>query len=222
MVRKTYWQLTYSLVWMTPLTFWWGVWAVRGDLSHAIAVAAESHPARDDGRLAEAHVTNNNHTLIGWGLAAAQTHLHFLEQPFSTGENRIGGQTGHLEEKRLQGDVRRPVWSKAHCIMGNIRKCCQWNRFYTHIHTVYLSFQSLLFFFLQRCYPSNRKFYSSISKWKPLHNATIIFNQQREMFFLEKVRTGSLRNQELQCETPWINDRRQCLEPLMHGRKHLK
>ncbi len=49
------------------------------------------------------------------------------------------------------------------------------------------------------------KFYSS----KPLHNATIIFNQQREMLCLEKARTGSLRKPELQCETPWINDRRQ-------------
>lgn len=86
---------------MNPLTFWWGVWTVRGDLSHAVAVAAESHQARDDGRLAEAHVANNNDTLTGGGLTAAQTSFDFLEQPFSTGENRIGCQTGHLEEKRL-------------------------------------------------------------------------------------------------------------------------
>lgn len=77
------------------------MWTVRGDLSHVDAVAAESHQARDDGRFAKSHIAGDNDTLIGGGLAAAKTHVNFLEQPFSTGENRIGHQTGHLEEKRL-------------------------------------------------------------------------------------------------------------------------
>ncbi len=64
--------------------------------------------------------------------------------------------------------------------LGNVVNETGFIQTYTCILYIYL------ILFLQRCYPSNRKLYSSISKWKPLHNATIIFNQQREMLFSGK------------------------------------
>lgn len=77
------------------------MWAVGGDLSHADAVAAQCHQARDDGSFAKSHVAGDNDTLIGDGFAAAKTRLHFLEEPISADEDRLGREAGHLEEKRL-------------------------------------------------------------------------------------------------------------------------
>lgn len=88
--------------------------AVRGDLPHAVAVAAECHQAGDDGSLAEAHVAHDNHTSIGCRVVAVKMGVHFLEEPLPPGEERISCQAGHLEQKGLEGDIRGAVGGKTY------------------------------------------------------------------------------------------------------------
>ena len=96
-------------------TFGRGLGAVRGDLPHAGAVATERHQAGNDGRLAEADVAHDDHARAGAGVELA---VDLLEEPVAAGEHRVHGDAGHLEQQRLQGDVRRPVGCEAHCGEG--------------------------------------------------------------------------------------------------------
>lgn len=67
-----------------------------------IPVTAESHEAGDDGRLAEAHVADDDDAPAGRGVAAAEAAVHLLEEPLPAGEEPIGREAGDLEVEGLQ------------------------------------------------------------------------------------------------------------------------
>lgn len=96
-------------------TFGWGLGAVWSNLSHAGAVAAERHQARDNRRLAEADVAYYHHALVGADVGVVEVGVDLLEEPFAAGEDRVHGDAGHLKQQRFEGDVLRPIGSKAHC-----------------------------------------------------------------------------------------------------------
>ncbi len=96
------------------LTFGRGLWAVRGDLSHAGAVAAERHQTRDDCRLAEADVAHDCHATVGTGIGAVEVGVDLLEEPLAAREDRVHGDAGHLKQQRFEGDVLRPIRCKTH------------------------------------------------------------------------------------------------------------
>lgn len=96
------------------LTFGWVLRAVGGYLSHAGAVAAECHQARDDGGLAEADVAHDRHAAVGAGVGAVEVRVDLLEQPLPACEDRVHGDAGHLEQQRFEGDVLRPIRCKTH------------------------------------------------------------------------------------------------------------
>lgn len=67
-----------------------------------IPVTAERHQAGDDGRLAEAHVADDNDAPAGRGVAAAEAAVDLLEEPLPAGEEPIGREVGDLKVERLQ------------------------------------------------------------------------------------------------------------------------
>lgn len=75
-------------------------------------MTAERHQAGDDGRLAEAHVADDDDAPAGRGVAAAQAAVHLLEEPLPAGEEPIGREAGDLEVEGLQVEGRR----ERHCV----------------------------------------------------------------------------------------------------------
>lgn len=94
------------------VTFRGGAGTVWGDLTHAAAMAAQCHQARDDGRLAVADAAHHHGALTLATLRGLQHVLQLLEQPVAAHKHRVCGDAGHLEEQRLQHNVHRFVGSK--------------------------------------------------------------------------------------------------------------
>lgn len=80
------------------LTFGWGLRAVWGDLSHAGAVAAERHQARDDRSLAEADVAYHDHAAVGADIGAVEVDIDLLEEPLAAREDGVHRDAGHLKQ----------------------------------------------------------------------------------------------------------------------------
>lgn len=103
------------------ITFGRGAGTVGGDLTHAPAVAAQSHQAGDDGRLAVADAAHHHGALTLFALRGLQRFLQLLEQPVTADEHRVCGDAGHLEEQRLQHDVHWLVGSETRWREANKR-----------------------------------------------------------------------------------------------------
>lgn len=97
------------------LTFRGGVRAIRSDLSHPSAVAAERNQPGDDGSLPKAYVANDHHSSVNAGVGALQLSIDLVEHPVAANEDGLGGDAGNLEEQWFQRDVRRSVRCKANC-----------------------------------------------------------------------------------------------------------
>lgn len=65
-------------------------------------MTAERQQAGDDGRLAEAHVADDDDAPAGGGVAAAEAGVHLLEEPLPAGEEPIGREAGDLKVEGLQ------------------------------------------------------------------------------------------------------------------------
>lgn len=100
------------------LTLGWGLRAVGGDLSHAGAMAAERHQARDDRGLAEANVAYHHHSVVGAGVGVVEVGIDLLEEPLAARKDGVHGDARHLKQQRFEGDVLRPIRCKAHCQVG--------------------------------------------------------------------------------------------------------
>lgn len=88
--------------------------AVRSNLPHPGAVAAERHQPGDDGGFAEADVAHDHHPAVDAGAGALQLSIDLVEHPVPAHEHGLGGDAGHLEQQRLQGDVGGSVGCEAH------------------------------------------------------------------------------------------------------------
>lgn len=65
-------------------------------------MTAERQQAGDDGRLAEAHVADDDDAPAGGGVAATEAGVHLLEEPLPAGEEPIGREAGDLKVEGLQ------------------------------------------------------------------------------------------------------------------------
>lgn len=95
------------------LTFGRGVRAVGSDLPHPRAVAAERHQPGDDGGFPVADVADDDDAAVDAGVGALQLRVDLVEHPVPAHEHRLGGDAGHLEQQRLQGDVGGSVGREA-------------------------------------------------------------------------------------------------------------
>lgn len=87
--------------------------AVGCDLPHACSMAAQGHKSRNNGRFPEANVATDYYTPIYTVIFTLQLGINLMEEPIPAHKRGIRGDTRHLKQKWLQGDVRRPVGSKA-------------------------------------------------------------------------------------------------------------
>lgn len=83
------------------LTFRQGL-VPRGLRPQPTPVTAVPQQAGDDGRLAEAHVADDDDAPAGGGVAAAEAGVHLLEEPLPAGEEPIGREAGDLKVEGLQ------------------------------------------------------------------------------------------------------------------------
>lgn len=102
-------------------TFGWGLRAVGGNLSHAGAVAAERHQARDDRCLAKADVAYYRHAAVGAGVGAVEVGIDLLKEPLAARKDRVHGDARHLKQQRFEGDVLRPIGCKTHWRIRKIK-----------------------------------------------------------------------------------------------------
>lgn len=94
------------------------MWTIRGNLSHACAMAAQRNQSGDDSCFTETNVPNNDHASVYTGIGTLQLRIDLVEHPVSANEHRLCRDTGHLKEQRLQRDVRRSIRCKAYCKEG--------------------------------------------------------------------------------------------------------
>lgn len=96
------------------LTFRGGMGAIRSNLPHTRAVAAERHQSGDDGGFPKPDVPDDHHPPVDAGVGALQLRVDLVENPVPADEDGLGGDAGHLEEQRLQRDVGRSVRCEAY------------------------------------------------------------------------------------------------------------
>lgn len=89
--------------------------AIRSDLSHTCAMAAERNQPGDDGSLSKAYVANDHHSSVNAGVWTLQLSIYLVKHPVAANEDGLGGDAGNLKEQWFQRDVRRSVRCKAYC-----------------------------------------------------------------------------------------------------------
>lgn len=78
-------------------------------MTHAPSMAAEGHQTGDYGSLAGPSPGHQHGSAALSRGPAPKGLFQLLEDPAATHEDRVRGDAGHLEEQRLQHDVRRLV-----------------------------------------------------------------------------------------------------------------